>query len=46
MWQASYSELYFTDELWPDFNEECLVEAIKVYNKRDRRFGLVNNQEE
>ncbi len=46
MWQASYSELYFTDELWPDFNEESLVEAIKVYNKRDRRFGLVNNQEE
>ncbi|MBQ8863584.1 MAG: isoprenyl transferase [Rikenellaceae bacterium] len=45
MWQCAYSELYFTDVLWPDFDEEALVEAIEVYNKRDRRFGLVKNEE-
>ncbi len=46
MWQAAYSELYFTDVLWPDFDEQELVKAIEVYNKRDRRFGLVCNTEE
>ena len=46
MWQCAYSELYFTDVLWPDFDEQSLVEAIEVYNKRDRRFGLVKNEEE
>ncbi len=46
MWQSAYSELYFTDVLWPDFDEQELVKAIEVYNKRDRRFGLVCNEEE
>ena len=40
-WQAAYSELYFTDVLWPDFDEEALKEAIVEYNRRNRRFGGV-----
>lgn len=38
-WQLAYSEFYFTDVLWPDFNKEELQKAIDYYNKRDRRFG-------
>ncbi len=41
MWQASYSEFYFTDVLWPDFGAEALDEAIRAFNERDRRYGLV-----
>jgi undecaprenyl diphosphate synthase len=41
LWQAAYAELYITDVLWPDFNKDCLVEAIDDFNKRDRRFGKV-----
>jgi len=39
LWQMSYSELYFTDTLWPDFNEKELNKAIAEYQKRQRRFG-------
>lgn len=39
MWEAAYSEFYFTDVHWPDFNGEELRKAIKVYQSRDRRFG-------
>ena len=39
LWQLAYSELYFSDVLWPDFKKEELVKAIEVYNKRERRFG-------
>jgi undecaprenyl diphosphate synthase len=39
LWQAAYSELYFTPVLWPDFNREHLYEAIRDYQKRSRRFG-------
>lgn len=39
MWQSSYSELYFTKTLWPDFNIECLYDAILAYQQRDRRYG-------
>lgn len=39
LWQASYSELYFTDVLWPDFNKEELEKAIKEFNNRKRNFG-------
>jgi undecaprenyl diphosphate synthase len=39
LWQAAYSELYFSDKLWPDFTEEDLDEAIKEYQRRQRRFG-------
>lgn len=41
LWQLAYSELYFTDVLWPDFNEEELDKAIDSFNNRDRRFGGV-----
>lgn len=40
-WQLAYSEFYFTDVLWPDFNREELIKAIEFYNTRDRRFGAV-----
>ena len=40
-WQGAYSELYFTDTLWPDFDEAALQEAILTYNSRHRRFGGV-----
>ena len=41
MWQAAYSELYFTDTLWPDFDKESFHEALEAYSGRQRRFGLV-----
>lgn len=41
LWQLAYSEFYFTDVLWPDFNEAELDKAIDEFNKRDRRFGGV-----
>ncbi len=40
-WQSAYSELYFTDVLWPDFDKNELIKAIEYYNTRDRRFGGV-----
>ena len=39
LWQSSYSELYFANPLWPDFNEEELDKAIDEFNRRKRRFG-------
>lgn len=41
LWQLAYTELYVTDCLWPDFNQEELEKAIIAYNKRDRRYGGV-----
>ena len=41
VWQLAYTEFYFTDILWPDFNKETLKEAIRYYNGRERRFGGV-----
>lgn len=41
VWQLAYSELYFTDVLWPDFNIEHLKAAIRYYNGRERRYGGV-----
>ena len=38
-WQLAYSEFYFTDTLWPDFNKKELQKAIDFYNGRERRFG-------
>ena len=38
-WQLLYSEFYFTDKLWPDFTSEDLDEAIKEFNRRNRKFG-------
>jgi undecaprenyl diphosphate synthase len=44
LWQIAYSELYFTDVLWPDFKEDDLYEAIISYQKRERRFGKTSEQ--
>jgi len=41
LWGSAYAELYFTDELWPDFNANSLYEAIAAYQARERRFGRV-----
>ncbi|MCC7569932.1 di-trans,poly-cis-decaprenylcistransferase [Candidatus Micrarchaeota archaeon] len=38
-WQTVYSELYFSEKLWPDFNEKDFLDAIEEYHKRKRRFG-------
>ena len=40
LWQIAYSEILVTDVLWPDFRERELIESIKSYQKRERRFGL------
>jgi len=41
LYQISYTELYFTEKLWPDFNETDFEEAIKVYSRRKRKFGSI-----
>ena len=41
VYQGAYSELYFTDALWPDFDENELDKAIEAFGKRKRRFGKV-----
>jgi undecaprenyl diphosphate synthase len=44
LWQLAYTELYFTDVLWPDFGKEDLYEAIVDFQKRERRFGKTSEQ--
>ena len=44
MWQLAYTEFYFTDVAWPDFNKAELEKAIAKYNQRDRRFGGVKEE--
>lgn len=44
LWQLAYSELYFTDTLWPDFDAKALDQAIASYRKRERRFGRTSEQ--
>lgn len=44
LWQLSYSELYFTEVLWPDFNEQELEKAIRHYAGRERRYGRSSEQ--
>lgn len=44
MWQLSYTEMYFTDILWPDFRREQFLDAIKDYQERERRFGKTSEQ--
>ena len=44
LWQAAYTELYFTDCLWPDFTKEELYSAIVNYQNRERRFGMTSEQ--
>lgn len=44
LWQMAYTELYFSETLWPDFDEESLRKAIKSYCQRERRFGKTSKQ--
>jgi len=44
LWQLAYSEFYFTDTLWPDFDSAALDEAIASYQRRERRFGRTSEQ--
>jgi undecaprenyl diphosphate synthase len=39
LWQLSYTEIYVTEKLWPDFGKEDLRDAIAAFHKRERRFG-------
>ena len=44
LWQLAYTELYFTDTLWPDFDATTLDAAIRSYGERERRFGRTSEQ--
>jgi len=44
LWQLAYTELYFTDTLWPDFDAKALAKAIASYRQRERRFGRTSEQ--
>jgi undecaprenyl diphosphate synthase len=44
IWQLAYTEFYFTDRLWPDFDEAAFDEAIRSYQQRERRFGRTSEQ--
>jgi undecaprenyl diphosphate synthase len=44
LWQVAYAELYFTDTLWPDFDQACLRRAIEDYARRERRYGRTGEQ--
>jgi undecaprenyl diphosphate synthase len=44
LWQAAYSELYFSDKLWPEFDHAALLDAIGDFSRRERRFGLTSEQ--
>ena len=45
LWQLAYTEFWFTDTHWPDFDETCLKEAISVYQNRNRRYGGLKGEE-
>jgi undecaprenyl diphosphate synthase len=45
LWQIAYTELYFTEKLWPDFRRNDLIEAIIDFQNRERRYGMVNEEE-
>jgi undecaprenyl diphosphate synthase len=44
LWQLAYSEFYFTDLLWPDFDAAALDDAIASYQRRERRYGRTSEQ--
>lgn len=44
LWQLAYTEFYFTDELWPDFDRKSLTRAFASYRMRERRFGRTSDQ--
>ncbi|KQL35543.1 MULTISPECIES: isoprenyl transferase [Bacillaceae] len=45
LWQLAYTEFWFTDTLWPDFDEACLLDAIESYQTRNRRYGGLKGEE-
>lgn len=45
LWQLAYTEFYFTDVAWPDFDKKELIKAIEKYNQRDRRFGGIKEEQ-
>ncbi len=44
LWQLSYAEIYFTDVMWPDFRKDVFLQAIRDFQKRERRFGRTGSQ--
>jgi len=46
LWEVAYSELWFTPVFWPDFDREHLYEAIRDFQKRSRRFGKIEDEED
>jgi undecaprenyl diphosphate synthase len=44
LWQIAYSELFFSETLWPDFSKEHFYEALLEFQKRERRFGKTSDQ--
>ncbi len=46
LWQLAYTEFLFTDTLWPDFDEQCLLEAVQEYQKRNRRYGGLKGEDD
>jgi undecaprenyl diphosphate synthase len=46
LWHLAYTELYFTDTLWPDFDRDCIYQALYSYANRQRRFGQTGDQVE
>jgi undecaprenyl diphosphate synthase len=46
LWQLAYAEMYFTDTYWPDFSQKTLIEALKAYSQRKRRFGKIGDRNE
>lgn len=46
LWQAAYSEIVVVNECWPDFNEKSLIEAVRIFQNRERRFGGIKKVEE
>jgi undecaprenyl diphosphate synthase len=44
LWQIAYTEIYFTETLWPDFSDAHLLEALRDYERRERRFGRISEQ--
>jgi undecaprenyl diphosphate synthase len=45
LWQLAYTEFWFTDTLWPDFDEACLLDAVESYQNRNRRYGGLKGEE-
>ena len=44
LWQLAYTECYFTNQLWPDFDKKSLENAVEWFNSRERRFGKTSEQ--